>query len=282
MGGFTKQQKVDHGGNFTMKPRRVTGSVAWRHASFRARVVLDAFLHSFDGRNNGVLAFSIHAIGDLIGSKNHSLNAKAVAELIQLGFLEQTSNENRAMAKARTYRITFITTLSKSAKGEEIIPASHEYLDWRPTKARKFGGGRTTSKNPEKPTVTTPKVKGCLGETTSRVTESCGVERLSVSGETTPLLYTSPPGSDGSPETSQIHPQMHNGDFRTELGELRDWARRVVNELGYGGNRALSDEAGIPEVALSRFRSGKNLPDQYRLALQHACAMHIPYRDLAA
>jgi hypothetical protein len=284
MGGFKtdKQQKVDHGGNFYMMPRRVTGSVAWRHLTFRARAILDAFLHAFDGHNNGRLIFSIHAIGKAIGSKNHGLNSKAVAELIELGFLECVSDANRAQSKAREYRITFIATHQSNGNGVEIVPATHEYIDWRPLHARKFGGGRTTTTKAESSSVTTTTVKGCVGETTSDATESCGLEGLSLVGETTPLLCTIPPGSQDLSKSPEIVPQMHAGDFRTELGTLRVWARKVVADIGYGGNRTLADAAGISEVALSRFRSGKNLPDQYRAPLQHACARHIPFKELAA
>ena len=275
-------QKADHSGNFYMMPRRVVSSVAWRHCSFRARCILDAFMLAFNGRNNGEIVFAIHDIGAALGNQGHSANARAVAELIEKGFLQQTSDANRAQSKARTYRITFVTTGSPRA----IEPATHDYEDWQPVKKRKFGGARTASKNPVSGAVTASTVKTCLAETASDLTESRGFEGHPVGANTAPLLYNHPTGSEDRPEKSPDHlqyrPEIFGADFRTDIADLREWARQVTQQIGYGGNRTLADDAGIPEVALSRFRNGKNLPDQYRIPLQEACGRHIPFSKLAA
>lgn len=275
-------QKADHGGNFYMTPRRVVASVAWRHLSFRARAILEAFQLAFNGRNNGEIAFAIHDIGKAIGSLSHGLNAKAVAELIEKGFLECTSDANRAQSRARTYRITFVST----GEPRKIVPATHDYEAWRPAKGRKFGGGRTTSKSPVSGAVTASTVKECRGETASRLTESRGFEALSVGGETARPLYNHPtavlPGLKSSPDPLKSSPEIQRADLRADLDTLRTWASEAVLSRGYGGARMLARDAGIPEVALSRFRSGKNLPDQYRVPLQEACARTIPFNQLAA
>lgn len=275
-------QKADHGGNFYMTPRRVTASVAWRHLSFRARAVLQAFEHAFNGHNNGEIAFAIHDIGKAIGSASHGLTAKAVAELIQKGFLDQTGDENRAMSKARTYRITFITT----GKARAIEPATHDYEDWRPMQKRKFGGGEMPSKNPSGGGEMPPTVQDCLGDTQPTVTESRGFEGLSLGGESPRLLYNhSHHVSDGlqnSPEPLKLSPETSRADFGVETSILRQWVNEVLRELGYGGARQLAEAAKVPEPALSRFRSGKNLPAHYRIPLQLECAKVIRFDELEA
>lgn len=275
-------QKADHGGNFVMRPRRVTASVAWRHLSFRARAVLEAFEHAFNGFNNGEIAFAIHDIGKFIGNQNHSANAKAVAELIQKGFLEQTSDENRAMSKARTYRITHIST----GKARAIVPATHDYEQWRPMQERKFGGARTASKNPSGGAVTASTVQDCLAETASTMTESRGFEALSLGAETTSPLYNhSPHVSDGLqvfPEPLKLSPETSRADLGIEPVTLRQWVAEVLKRLGYGGARQLAEAAKVPEPALSRFRSGKNLPDHYRIPLQIECSKVIRFDELEA
>jgi hypothetical protein len=265
-----------------MTPRRVVSSVAWRHTSFRARSVLNAFQLAFNGRNNGEIAFGIHEIGKAIGSANHGPNAKAVAELIEKGFLECTSDANRAQSKARTYRVTFIST----GEPRKIVPATHDYERWRPASGRKFGGARTTSKNPLFGVETTPSVKDCVVGTTSTSTESRGSEDLSLGVNSTPPLYNHPTLAQHGVETPhsplRIVPEIWRADLRADLHVLRAWADKVVLQLGYGGARTLALDAGISEVALSRFRSGNNLPDHYRIALQEACARTIPFNRLAA
>lgn len=58
---------------------------------------------------------------------------------------------------------------------------------------------------------------------------------------------------------------------------LRKWMGAVVRQLGYGAQRKLSADSGVPEPALSRFRSGRNLPEHYRLKLQEACGRALPF-----
>lgn len=95
-------QKADHRGNFIMIPRAVLDSVAWRHASMRARVVLQVLLFHHDGWNNGNLSISVKQIGKALNNQNHAANGQALAELIKLGFVECTSGADHGQAKARS------------------------------------------------------------------------------------------------------------------------------------------------------------------------------------
>lgn len=274
-------QKPDHGGNFFMTPRRVLDSVAWRNLSLRARAILQVFQCAHTGFNNGDIALGIHAIGKRLGDQNHGANSRAVRELIEKGFLECTSGADHAHTKTRTYRITFVSTGAARA----MEKATHEYGEWRPgpMQKRKFGGARTALQNPVSGAVAATMVKNSAAATTTPATESRELEGKDCVAVIAPLLdnhickVVSP--SRFSPSNLQ-NPRA--ADLRPELDTLRQWTREVIKLHGYGGARKLAQAAGIPEPALSRFRAGKGLPDQYRVPLQEACARQIPFNRRAA
>lgn len=273
-------QKPDHGGNFFMTPRRVTASVAWRNLSHRARSVLQVFQHAADGFNNGAIAFAIHDISTAIGDQNHGANSRAVAELIEKGFLEETCGENRAQSKAREYRLTFIST----GKARTIEPATHEYADWRPVKKRKFGGARTATQNPDSGAQTATTKKVCDAVTATQATESRHFGDRFSGAETAPLLDNHSLYQFHEPKNSALAvkspPDSRTAHSWLELDRLRTWANAVVEVHGYGGARMLAEAAQVPEVALSRFRNGRNLPDRYRVGLQEACSAVIRFDKL--
>lgn len=275
-------QKPDHGGNFYMTPRRVTASVAWRNLSNRARAVLVVFQHACDGFNNGEIAFGIHEIGKSLGNQNHGANARAVAELIQKGFLELTTDASRALAKVRTYRLTFVST----GKTRAITPATHDYEAWRPTEKRKFGSADIAPKNCVSAAGTAPNMKVSGADIAPEGTESRGFEGQSIGASPALLLDNHSVGSDRAGKSPvqplKISPETRAADLRADLDTLRAWVCEAVDRRGYGGARALAQDAGISEVALSRFRRGKNLPEQYRVRLQEACARTIPFNQMAA
>ena len=273
-------QKPEHGGNFYMMPRRVQESVAWRRASLRARVVLCVFLSRHNGFNNGHLAISISELCEAVGDQNRAANSRAVAELIEFGFLECTCDADRRQSKAREYRVTFIPT----GEGKRSEPATHEYTDWRPgdRKLRKFGGARTALQKPLSGSVTAPSRKFPGAVTAPCSTVIRGVEAQDHGAVTAPLLVNQSAPSSVQPSKSVISPSKlpranSSVDARVDVEELRDWTRATIAGLGYGGARVLATDSGVPEPVLSRFRSGRSLPDYHRLALQQACGRALPY-----
>ena len=257
-----------------MMPRRVQDSIAWRHASLRARVVLGVFLYHHDGWNNARLALTIRQIGQAIGDQNNGANGKAVAELIQLGFLDCVTDADHQQSKAREYRITFIPT----GHGKTAQPATHEYADWRPgpMQTRKFGGARTATPNTISDAVTASTVKFSDAVTAPRPTENCGFEVPSLDAVTAPLLINQSPTKDCRPARSVLaRVQTPSLDLAVPVDELRLWAQSAIAQIGSA--RRLAQSAGIPEPALSRFRNGKSLPDHFRHALQQACGRALPY-----
>jgi hypothetical protein len=55
--------------------------------------------------------------------------------------------------------------------------------------------------------------------------------------------------------------------------------KEALKILGVGGQRRLVLGAGIPEAAISKFKSGKNLPRHLVLPLQLACARILPFNE---
>lgn len=278
--GKQGHQKADHGGNFALMPARVQNSVAWRYASLRARVVLSIFLMRHNGYKNGEMSLSVSELCGLIGDQNRGANSKAIVELIELGFLECTSDADRSQSRAREYRITFVST----GPVKHLRPATHEYEDWRPAerKFRQFGGARTALQNPLSGAVTAPTRKFPGAVTAPCSTESRGFEAHDHGAVTAPpLSYQSLPPS-GHPSKSVISPPKlpranSSIDARVDVQELREWTQATIRTLGYGGARKLALDSDVPEPIISRFRSGRGLPDHHRLRLQLACGRALPY-----
>lgn len=270
-------QKADHRGNFFMTPRRVLNSVAWRYSSFRDRAVLQIFQSKHNGYNNGKIALGIHELGRLLGNQNHGANARSVASNIEKGFLECTSDADRAQSKVRCYRVTFISTGSERT----TVPATHEYEDWRPAAHEKpqFGGARKAPPEPVSGAVSTREVKVSGADIAPTDTVIRGVAGHAKGAETAPLIDNH---STGFPNGLQRPTCLSGGrslplDIGVSMDDLRLWSEAVVAQQGHGSARRLAKEANVPEPTLSRFRSGRNLPSHHRLRLQEACGRALPF-----
>lgn len=279
-----QSQKPDHRANFFMVPRAVVASVAWRHASLRARAILQIMQYRHDGRNNGQIALTLKDIARELGGKNHGANAKAIAELIALGFIECTSGADHRQAKAREFRITFIPT----GEGKRSQPATNEYQEWRPAPGNRkvFGGARsadpmkfgaavTAMPTMKSDTVTATEVKFHVTETATGVAGIAHFSTDSNVAETVTLLsnHLSPQSRPRS--VSGISPSQSVESIAAPVDELRAWLRDAITAIG--GAKLLAKEAGVPEATLSRFKNGKGLPERYRLPLHEACGRALPY-----
>lgn len=278
-------QKADHRGNFIMIPRAVLDSAAWRHASMRARAVLQVLLFHHDGWNNGKIAIAVKQIGKALNNQNHAANGQALAELIELGFVECTSGADHGQAKARTYRITFVST----GEGKRTQAATNEYQSWRPAGRTKRGFGQTKPADPMKfggAVSATRNVKsGAVSATqvkfhdANTATLKAGIADFSTDSSVAiiapHLINQSPPVQSVSP-VSGISPCQRGDSIVAPLDELRAWTRDAIAKIG--GANLLAKEAGIPEATLSRFKNGKGLPGHYHVKLQEACGRALPYR----
>lgn len=276
-------QKADHRGNFIMIPRAVLDSVAWRHASMRARVVLQVLLFHHDGWNNGNLSISVKQIGKALNNQNHAANGQALAELIELGFVECTSGADHGQAKARTYRLTFVST----GEGKRSKPATNEYQSWRPVtrtkrgfgQARpvdpmKFGGAKTATPDVKSVAITAAHMKFHDANTATLKPGIADFSTDSSVAEIAPhLINHSSPRPRLSP-VSGISPSQRGDSMLTPLPELRAWA---CDAALLCTAKALARDAGMPESTLSRFRKGGSLPSHYHVPLQEACGRALPH-----
>jgi len=261
----------------------VMESVAWRHASMRARSILLVLLFHHNGWNNGTLSISVKQIGKALGNQNHAANGQALAELMQLGFVECTSGADHGQAKARTYRITFVST----GEGKRVQPATHDYQSWRPgagakrqfgrgknADPMKFGGAITATPDVKSVAMTAPQMKFHDAMTATLKPGIADFSTDSSGAIIAPhLLYQSLPVTRLSP-VSGISPSQQDDSMMTPIAELRDWVRAIT---AIGTAKLLAKDAGIPEATLSRFKRGWNLPAKYRHRLQEACGRALPY-----
>lgn len=267
-----------------MTPRKVISSVAWKNLSLRARVILQVFQSAHDGFNNGRIKMGIHQIGALIGIQNHKANSQAVAELITSGFLECVSDANHHQSKVREYRLTFIP----SGAGKKPKAATHEYRDWRcpvgakkrkppAPNSKKSGSAKMTTEIPISvvDTATVGKFSGSVMET-----EMEGIDGISIVDRVAlvaPILVNQSPPLSPMLSSGGTIPSLGDGGSCIELCVLRDWTRYVIELLGYGGQKVLALDAGVPQSVLCKFVKGKGLPARYHIALQAACGRHSHY-----
>lgn len=114
---------------FVQLPIWVLHSPAWVHLTPNARCIYVALKERYNGRNNGEIAFSAREAGEALNLSHHTGN-RALAELIEHGFLEVTeeSNFNRKVKLARCY---LLTELPDDRPGRSRI-ASKAFMRWTP------------------------------------------------------------------------------------------------------------------------------------------------------
>ena len=275
-----RKNQADHkadlrGGKFDGVPRALLDSDAYRLGlDVFDRALLMEFIHRFNGYNNGRLTFSQREIAERLNTQNFRRIGKGIARLIETGFLDIATESVWKQRKAREYRLTFVST----GTAGNPVPATNEYLHW------KYDAEPVSAAN----SITAEPVSA--GVQTSAEPSSAGyvqepqkpVEGAKFAAEPVSSLIGKPSVAIESPRSDPIKIPLKTpaAKIGQDLSTLRTWARLAVNELGYGGNRKLAMDAGIAEPSLSRFRSGKSLPETDRLKLQHACARVIRFDDL--
>lgn len=269
-------QKVDHRGNFLMVPRMLLDSVAWRSLGMRARAALQLIHMRHNGWNNGAIAIGVKELSRALGDQNHRATSLALTELIEKGFLECTCPADWPHSKTREYRLTFVST----GEPKRIALATNEYLEWRPQPGtrRKFGGAVSATQNGNLVTDTATSRKFPVIGTATSATEIRGVEATFQVADPTTLIGNHLSGSAEPPKALEsFHGRRAVSSAAVEPDELRQWVRRVVLHHGYGGQKKLALDAGLPEPVLSKFRTGRSLPAHYQLPLQEACGRALPY-----
>lgn len=141
-----KRLQADHradlrGKRFIGLPMVVKDSEAFRSLSLMERCVLIEILAKFNGYNNGAIVISHRQIAEELGNSNYGKISRAIAVLIERGFLDIATEAVWKKRTAREYRLTFIS----SGKPPFGRPATNEYLSWRKNDAATASAGQAKS-----------------------------------------------------------------------------------------------------------------------------------------
>lgn len=227
----------------------------------RAVAVALAILRRFNGKNNGTITISMREIGEAIGSANNPANTAAIHELRRTGFLTVTSYP-KCQRKANEYGFTFI---SSGSIGQ--VPATHDYLETKKTSVSGFD-----TRNASRVSSFDTRRKQRVSEIDTRSTETCDVSTApGVSEIDTPIYYhphdVSP--SIGNIPDDTLKPSAPvSPSSALDVKELREFAKAFLASAGPGAQSRLAHAAQIPGGTLSKFLSGRSLPDRYRMPLQ--------------
>ena len=125
----------NRGGRWAGIPICVIESPAYRDLSLWARAILTEIVARMNGYNNGAIAISVTEICTALGNSNRGKAARAIAELMQHGFIDVTTEGDRKERLAREYRLTFVNTVSNG----KFVQATEDYRNWTP-QPQKSGG----------------------------------------------------------------------------------------------------------------------------------------------
>lgn len=260
-------------------------SAAYRSLSPNGRALLVEFAMMYNQRNNGSLYLSVRDAAARMGVADHKSASAAFAELMDAGFIEMTeegsfSSSPDKPSKARCWRLTWTDAPGQSATHEyreAVVRGTHP--------ARRAREGRlaldrhTTEKSQGVKTSTgtaipveqsstlvgnfnharaVPVEETTTGNVQKRpipVDMDCGV-----------ILHTSSVATTGARAKPAGTPQskLQNAGGPISAGDidrLRDELRSFVSAGPYGAQKMICDASGVAPSVVSRFRSGKSLPE---------------------
>ena len=122
------------GGQFAGIPFCVINSPAYRDLGLWARAILIELVARMNGYNNGQIALSVAEICTALNNSNRGKAAKAIAELMEHGFIDLTAQADWKHKKAREYRLTFVTTAHLP------FGATNDYRNWEARKQNRGNG----------------------------------------------------------------------------------------------------------------------------------------------
>lgn len=138
--GKPKKLKADNradtrGGGWVGIPHVVADSLAYRHLGLWGRAVLFEIARAFNGYNNGKIGLSQRQLAERLNTTNFRAIGKAIAELMQHGLIDVTTEGQWKQRMAREYRLTFVTT----GDAFHLRAATNDYRDWTPQKSSDDG-----------------------------------------------------------------------------------------------------------------------------------------------
>lgn len=149
---MAKRKQADHradtrGGALSGLPHAVSDSPAFLHLNPFERAVFAEILRRFNGYNNGSIGISYEEIGERLRGRNrcrpnNGRIARAIARLIEHGFLGEPTAESWLQRRSRNYRVTFIT----GGKAPPYQQPTNEYLRWQP-RVKNNGNGASPDRH---------------------------------------------------------------------------------------------------------------------------------------
>lgn len=266
------------GGAWAGIPVCVVNSPAYRDLSLWARAILVELVARMNGYNNGRIALSVAEICKALNNSSRSRAAKAIAELMEHGFIDVTHEAMWKERKAREYRITFVTTAYPP------FGATNDYRNWEPRKQNSGNGVlpvKAVSGNGVLPDAVSTG-NGVLPRLLAHQRKSANIEETpdGVSGNSVfPLIYNHTPprktGDGNKPDStgnmdgpSQAVPPSKGGDGQG-AAVIRDKLKSLLQSSPTGTQSRLAEAARIPGGTLSKFLNDeKGLTTAYRVRLQ--------------
>lgn len=183
----------NRGGRWAGIPICVISSPSYRGLSLWARAILTEIVARMNGYNNGSIAMSLTEICSALGNSNRRKASLAIAELMQHGFVDVTTEGDRKERLAREYRLTFVNTVSNG----KFVAATEDYRNWTPPK-QKSGGNASLPVKGQTGNASSPE-RECAGNASSpdkfaklRKTAPFVKKPHSVAGNDASLLISKP------------------------------------------------------------------------------------------
>lgn len=212
------------GGKWAGLPHVVLDSPAYLALGYLARSVLVEIVRRMNGYNNGQIAISQRELAARLNTTNFRAISRAIAELMQHGFLVIATEGDWKPRLAREYRLTFVNTM----QGHFSKPATNDYLHWTPkpksgdddVSAGKARSADDVSAGPRK-SADDVSARIANHRRKTAISENPAADDVSSlickpyqgdqnTGETTPeitagVFLTKPPGLDVSPEIRRAY-----------------------------------------------------------------------------
>lgn len=253
----------NRGGRWAGIPICVIESPAYRDLSLWARAILTEIVARMNGYNNGSIAISLTEICTALGNSNRRKASLAIAELMQHGFIDVTTEGDRKERLAREYRLTFVNTVSNG----KFVAATEDYRTWTPQE-QKSGGNASSPMKGQTGNASSPE-RECAGNASSpdkfaklRKTAPFMESAIPVAGNASSLLIDKPypPGQSNGPRGDDGYhnqPEIPVADFDAML-------RERLAAYWTGANRSdrkrLAESIRLPVDELASFANGGHLP----------------------
>jgi hypothetical protein len=266
--GKRKVERADsRGGGFFLLPHCLLTSEAFRTASPRAVKVLLALCAKHNGFNNSAIGLGFRELAEIMDSRNHAANSKALCQLMERGFVALARSYPKGQRLANEYRLTFLPA------GPDA--ATNDYLSWKAgdagTRRKAPGGNFRASKTSTRSAVRVSKTS--TGEEISRFENLNGHDAKPPISHSLPVSKTSthivqPYGRLSSSPLKSPETSGGPNSAAPDADELRGRVLAVLQDARRGSQGQLAALASIRPAALSKFLSDYgSLNEQARIRL---------------